>query len=198
MSMISTPDDATYPWYVRLIFWLQRRKYGAELEPAKLWGRTPRVFVALTRLYRTIDRASSPIEPALRSLVTVRVSQINWCEFCVDLNSATALERSVDAAKLSELADFDHSPRYSAREKAALRYAEAVTITDRRVDAAQMGELKTHFSDDAIIELTALIAFQNLSSKFNAALHVPAQGFCRMPPGSPDDVARQASQKIVK
>ncbi|MFJ4290647.1 carboxymuconolactone decarboxylase family protein [Cupriavidus sp. NPDC089707] len=198
MSMISTPAELKYPWYVRLVFWLQRRKYGAELEPARLWGRTPGVFLALTGLYRALDRASSPIEPALRSLITVRVSQINWCEFCVDLNSATALERSVDAAKLSELADFDCSPRYSAREKAALRYAEAVTITGRRVDAAQMNELKTHFSDDAIIELTALIAFQNLSSKFNAALQVPAQGFCRMPPGAPGDVAGQAPQKIAR
>lgn len=198
MPMISTSDDFSYPWYVRLVFWLQRRKYGAELEPARLWGRTPRVFLALAGLYRAIDRATSPIDPALRSLVTVRVSQVNWCEFCVDINSATALERSVDAAKLSELADFEHSARYSAREKAALRYAEAVTITGRRVDTAQMSELKAHFSDDAIIELTALIAFQNLSSKFNAALHVPAQGFCRMPPGLPDDVARQAPQKIAK
>jgi AhpD family alkylhydroperoxidase len=197
MVMISTPVDFRYPWYVSLIFWLQRRKYGVELEPARLWGRTPSVFLGLAGLYRAIDRAGSPIDPALRSMVTVRVSQINWCEFCVDINSATALERSVDAAKLSELADFEHSPHYSAREKAALRYAETVTITGRRVDAAQMSELKAHFSDDAIIELTALIAFQNLSSKFNAALHVPAQGFCRIPPG-PTDVAGQAPQKIAK
>jgi hypothetical protein len=41
--------------------------------------------------------------------------------------------------------------------------------------------LKRQFDDDAIVELTALIAFQNLSSKFNAALDVPPQGFCRLP-----------------
>jgi alkylhydroperoxidase family enzyme len=44
-----------------------------------------------------------------------------------------------------------------------------------------MERLKKHFDDDAIIELTALIAFQNLSSKFNGALGVPAQGFCQIP-----------------
>ena len=51
----------------------------------------------------------------------------------------------------------------------------------REVDAALMARLKRHFDDDAIIELTALIAFQNLSSKFNSALDVSAQGFCRLP-----------------
>lgn len=41
--------------------------------------------------------------------------------------------------------------------------------------------LRCHFDDDGIVELTALIAFQNMSSKFNSALGVPAQGFCRLP-----------------
>jgi alkylhydroperoxidase family enzyme len=44
-----------------------------------------------------------------------------------------------------------------------------------------MNRLKRQFDEDAIVELTALIAFQNLSSKFNSALGVPAQGFCQMP-----------------
>lgn len=45
------------------------------------------------------------------------------------------------------------------------------------------GRLRAQFSDDETVELTALIGFQNLSSKFNSALGVPAQGFC-LPPGS--------------
>jgi AhpD family alkylhydroperoxidase len=170
-----------YPWYVRIIFWLQRRKYGRELEPARLWGRTPRAFLALTLLYRALDRKSSPIEPALRSLITVRISQINWCAFCVDLNSATAIERHVAPQKLAELPRFPESAQFSAREKAALSYAEAATITGAGVDDALRRQLRSHFDEDAIIELTALIAFQNLSSKFNAALDVPAQGFCERP-----------------
>jgi hypothetical protein len=44
-----------------------------------------------------------------------------------------------------------------------------------------MEQVRRQFSDDAIIELAALIAFQNMSSKFNSALGVPAQGFCRIP-----------------
>jgi len=50
-----------------------------------------------------------------------------------------------------------------------------------RVDDAVFARLHHEFADDAIVELTALVAFQNLSSKFNAALGVPAQGFCAAP-----------------
>lgn len=181
MSMINTQMKTDYPWYVRIIFWLQRRKYGAELEPARLWGRMPRAFLALTMLYREIDRKHSPIEPALRSLITVRVSQINWCAFCVDLNSATALQRYVSQTKLEALADFENSAHYSEREKAALRYAERMTISSSKIEESLTNDLRKHFDENAIVELTALIAFQNMSSKFNSALQVQAQGFCRKP-----------------
>lgn len=175
------PPDR-YPWYVRLILKLQQRKYGRALEPALLWGRMPRAFLMLTLLYRSLDRARSPLEPELRSLVQVRVSQINWCAFCVDLNSALALERHSTPEKLAALADYEASPLFSERQRAALAYAEAVTDPARRADDALFSRLQRHFTEQEIVELTALIAFQNMSSKFNAALGVPARGFCT---GSP-------------
>jgi AhpD family alkylhydroperoxidase len=189
MPIIATPEEHRFPWYVRLFFWNQRRKYGAVLEPARLWGRSPKVFITLASLYGALDRRTSPIEPPLRSLVTVRVSQINWCAFCVDINSATVLRRGVGEAKLAALAEFETSPLFTEREKAALGYAEAVTYSDRRAAPEHFARLRRHFNDDAIIELTGLIAFQNLSSKFNAALSVESQGFCAVAPQPQDERA---------
>ena len=184
VARIAGLPGARYPWYVRLILAAQRRKYGVELEPARLWGRLPRSFLMLTLLYRTLDRGGSPIEPALRSLVQVRVSRINWCPFCVDSNGALALERGVTQDKLAALDEFERSPLFSEREKAALAYAQAMTDPARRVDDAAFARLRAHFDEQAILELTALDAFQNLSSKFNAALGVPSQGFCAAPGGA--------------
>lgn len=184
MSVIRTSREHRFPWYVRAFLWNQKRRYGKVLEPARLWGRTPKVFVALALLYGALDRRSSPLEPALRSLITVRVSQINWCSFCVDVNSASVLKRGIDASKLAALAEHDSSDEFSDREKAALAYAEVVTYSGIGPTAEHFRRLRRHFDDDAIIELTALIAFQNLSSKFNAALGVEAQGFCAAPPAS--------------
>jgi AhpD family alkylhydroperoxidase len=182
MAAITTPDSHKFPWYVRLFFWNQKRRYGAVLEPARLWGRTPKVFAALALLYGALDRRSSPIEPALRTLITVRVSQINWCSFCVDVNAATALKRGIAEEKLLAITSFADNPLFNELEKAALAYADAMTYTDRQPSVEEFAKLHEHFSDDAIIELTALIAFQNLSSKFNAALEVPPQGFCAIAP----------------
>ncbi len=182
MSNIETSTGQHFPWYVKIFFWNQKRKYGAVLEPARLWGRTPKVFAALALLYGALDRRSSPLEPALRTLITVRVSQINWCPFCVDINSATALKRGINTEKLLALAEYKNSDLFSDRERAALDYAEVVTHTGQRPTALHFQRLRQHFDDDTIIELTGLIAFQNLSSKFNAALGVPAQGFCALAP----------------
>lgn len=181
MSLIQTPQSHRFPWYVRLLFWNQRRRYGKVLEPTRLWGRSPKVFAALALLYGALDRQSSPIDPLLRTLVTVRVSQINWCAFCVDINAALALKRGLSEKKLTALEAFDESPLFDEREKSVLHYVEAVTYSDRQPTSGQLHDLRRHFNDTAIIELTGLIAFQNLSSKFNAALGVEPQGFCQVP-----------------
>ena len=180
MRVQAKPLDR-YPWYLRPFFWNQRRKYGAVLDPALLWARSPALFATVALLYGALDRRSSPIEPPLRSLITVRVSQINWCRFCVDINTATLLRRAVPLAKVEALAGWRTSPLFDDRERAALDYAEKMMERAPGVDDALTDRLRRHFDDDAIVELTGLIAFQNLSSRFNAALDVPAQGFCTIP-----------------
>src|SRR6202007_869019 len=107
----------------------------------------------LTLLYRAIDRDSSPIDATLRSLITVRISQINWCAFCVDLNSATAIALLVAPSNLADLPRFSESAYFTAREKAALRYAEAATITGIGVDDRLRQQLRAPFDDEAIAEL---------------------------------------------
>ena len=169
------------PWYLRPFFWNQRRKYGKVLDAALLWARSPRLFLAVAILYGAIDRRSSPIPPGLRSLLTVRVSQLNHCRFCVDLNSATVLKRGIGEDKLWALEEWRASNLFDERERIALEYAEAITRSDLEVTDDLLARVKRQFDDDAIVELTALIAFQNLSSKFNAALDVPPQGFCKLP-----------------
>ena len=181
---ISPKPLGANPWYPRPFFWNRRRKYGVVLDAALLWARTPRVFLGVAFLYGMIDRKSSPLEPVLRSLVTVRVSQLNGCRFCVVLNSATLLKRGVAIDKVAALADWRGSNLFDQRERAALEYADAVTLRSGEIEQDLIERVKDHFDDDGVVELTALIAIQNMSSKFNSALGVPPQGFCRIPPSA--------------
>ncbi|HEY5718366.1 MAG TPA: carboxymuconolactone decarboxylase family protein [Motiliproteus sp.] len=174
-----------YPWWLKPFFWSQRRRYGAVLKPGLLWARVPKLFAAVALLYGVLDRKGSPIDPVLRSLVTVRVSQLNWCEFCVDINAATLDRRCGSTAKVEALHAWRDSGLFDARERLVLEYTEAMTITGQQVSEQLVAALREYFDEDGLVELTGLVAFQNLSSKFNSALDVPAQGFCRvaaMPP----------------
>jgi AhpD family alkylhydroperoxidase len=180
MRVTEKPLDS-YPWYIRPFFWNQKRKYGQILKPALIWARVPRLFAAIAVLYGVLDRKSSPIDPVLRSLITVRVSQINGCRFCIDINSAVLAQRTGSMNKVEALERWQESELFDNQERVILEYVEAVTYTDRQVDENLTQRLYEYFNEDEIVELTGLIAFQNLSSKFNSALDLPAQGFCRLP-----------------
>jgi alkylhydroperoxidase family enzyme len=76
------------------------------------------------------------------------------------------------------VAAFATSPHYSPAERAALAYAEAMTITGQKVTDELFAEARRHFSEPQIVELTAAVALENFRSKFNVALGVESQGFC--------------------
>jgi len=81
--------------------------------------------------------------------------------------------------KILALDEYASSDLFDARERAALAYADAITLSDRDVDDALFEALREHFDEEAIIELTAVIAWENASSKFNRALRVESQGLWR-------------------
>lgn len=73
------------------------------------------------------------------------------------------------------------SKLFSPMERAALEYAERMTTTGQKIDDAFFAELKMHFTEPQLVELTAAIAMENFRSKFNPALGIEAQGFCMVP-----------------
>jgi alkylhydroperoxidase family enzyme len=77
--------------------------------------------------------------------------------------------------KIDALAEYSTSPLYTDAERVALEYADTMTITGREVTDEFFAQLREFFADDAIVELTATIAWENASSKFNRALRIPSQ-----------------------
>ena len=84
-------------------------------------------------------------------------------------------ELGVSRLKIEALAEYATSPHYDEAERVALEYADCMTITGREVSDELFSRLRAVYTDDAIVELTAIIAWENASSKFNRALRVPSQ-----------------------
>jgi alkylhydroperoxidase family enzyme len=82
----------------------------------------------------------------------------------------------VSDEKVLALADYAASPLYSEAERVALEYADCMTISGREVSDELFARLRRFYDDDALVELTATIAWENASSKFNRALRIPSQG----------------------
>ncbi|HEY2971296.1 MAG TPA: hypothetical protein VGJ48_02175 [Pyrinomonadaceae bacterium] len=81
----------------------------------------------------------------------------------------------VSEEKIDALADYANSDLFSQAERLALEFADAMTITGRDVSDELFARLRVFYDEDALTELTATIAWENASSKFNRALRVPSQ-----------------------
>ena len=82
---------------------------------------------------------------------------------------------------MDALEDWSQSSLLGEQERAILEYAEAMTDNHKHVTGVMVERLRVWFSEDAIVELTGLIAFQRLSSKFNCTLDMPPQVFLAGP-----------------
>ena len=169
-----------YPWYLRFMFRGQRKKYGQVLFSGLLWARVPKLFIAISLVFGFLNRKKSPISPTLRALLCVRISQINACSSCIDLNSALLAERDGSMEKVEALHDWQDNDLFNDQERAVLEYAEAITFPDRQVTDDLFNKLRTYFDEEGIIELTGLIGYQHMSNIFNVSLQIPTQGLCQV------------------
>ncbi|AYO39467.1 MULTISPECIES: carboxymuconolactone decarboxylase family protein [Serratia] len=129
----------------------QRLKYS-ELSPAPYKG----MVTALMALEK------GALDKATIELMFMRVSQINGCAYCLDMHGKALRESGVDNAKLDQLAGWRVSHAFSDRERAALEWADSVTlIAATGAPDSAFEALQTHFSDAEIADLTFAISIMN-------------------------------------
>ena len=88
------------------------------------------------------------------------------------------MQARADDEKIRQVPSWRESALFSEVERAALEYAERMTITGEKVSDELWARLRTHFTEAQMVELTAAVALENFRSKFNVPLQVEAQGFC--------------------
>lgn len=102
------------------------------------------------------------IDPFLLHLIDIRVSQINGCAFCVDMHTQEAQYEGEDRRRINTVATWNESPWFTDKERAALAWAESVTLlSETHVPDDVFNIVKEHFNDDELIDLTLAIATIN-------------------------------------
>jgi AhpD family alkylhydroperoxidase len=119
---------------------------------------------AMAHLDRTATKELDRVDfdPRLRELVRLRASQLNGCAYCIDMHSKDARAIGETEQRLYGLAAWRETPYFTARERAALAFTEAVTlVADSHVEAADYDAVAAEFTPDEVAALLSLIVTIN-------------------------------------
>ncbi|MBS0198673.1 MAG: carboxymuconolactone decarboxylase family protein [Planctomycetes bacterium] len=121
----------------------------------------PQAIHAILGVKQYTDGGS--IDHRLRALIELRVSQINGCAFCVDMHSQEARKAGETQQRLDCLCAWREAPLFSEREKAALSWAETVTLVSQTgIPDAEFEHLRRELSDKEIVDLTVIVGMINV------------------------------------
>lgn len=113
----------------------------------------------------------------LKSFAHMAVASVVGCSWCLDYNYFEARNQQLDLTKAREIPRWRHSDLFTPLERATLEYAEAMSQTEPTVTDEQVEHLLDQLGPAALVELTAVIAFANFTTRANVALGIESDGF---------------------
>ncbi|NUT90995.1 MAG: carboxymuconolactone decarboxylase family protein [Saccharothrix sp.] len=171
---------------LKAVYWFSKRKFGAVPEPVAVSAHHTKLMMASARHEMAVEKATKVLPLELRELVVYATAVKLGCSWCVDFGMMLIKHAGLDIDRLREIHDHANSDRYSEVEKLALAYVDAMTDTPTSVTDEQVAELDRRLGHDGVVELTYLIALENMRARMNSALGIVDQGFtsgdaCRVP-----------------
>ena len=133
----------------------------------------PDAYKAMLGLEAAVRRLG--IDPTLLELIKIRASQINGCAFCLDMHTRDARKQGESEERIYQLGAWHESPAFTARERAALGWTDALTlVAETHAPDEVYGEARRHFSEKELVDLTLAVVTINAWNRL-------AVGFRRMP-----------------
>lgn len=198
------PQDQAGP-VVKLVYRFMRRglikmtgrppAHGSGIEPVEIWAHQPKMMSGMGKFQGAV-RKGNTVDERLKYLVELKGNQMIGCEFCLDLGSQICRNSGLSDDELLALPHYGQSDLFTEREKLALDYTVAVMRTPVEVTDELFARMKEHFSDEQLVEITALLTVVNLD-RFNAAFGIGSAGFsdgmvCVLPDRPANEPARAA------
>jgi AhpD family alkylhydroperoxidase len=148
---------------------------GSGLEPMEIWAYQPKMMMGMGRFNQAVRKGKS-VDERLKNLVELKGAQMIGCEFCVDLGSQICRHSGLSDKELLALPRYRESDLFTEREKLALDYAVGVMRTPVEVSDELFARMTEHFSNEQLVEITALLTLVN-TDRLNAAFGIGSAGF---------------------
>jgi AhpD family alkylhydroperoxidase len=174
------------PLLTRAMYRVARRRYGQVPEPFTVAAHHRKLMVAGAVHETMVDRASKTLPVSVRELAVLWTARTIGCSWCVDFGSMLQRLDGLDIERLKDIDNYATSTAFTDDERAAIRYADAITLDPHTVTDEQVADLRARFGDAGVIELTYQIGVENMRARMNTALGITEQGFnsgdaCRVP-----------------
>jgi AhpD family alkylhydroperoxidase len=167
------------------------------LEPLEMFAHLPNLLKAYGKLEQATAKLDA-LDKRTRALAELKASTVVQCEYCIDLGSAVSRGWGLSDDEMLALPFHKTSPLFGDRDRLVLDFAVAMCSTPVEVSDELVTALKDHFDEAQIVELSYVIALENLRGRFNLALGIGAKGFsegmvCAVPAPAAVEAAGRAS-----
>jgi AhpD family alkylhydroperoxidase len=177
---------------------LTGRSPAGMLEPLEMYAYLP----GLLRGYGALEQATAKLDQVdrrLKGLAWLKAATLTQCDWCIDLGSQVARRWGISDEELLALPRYRSSRLFNDLEVLVLDYAVAISRTPVEVSDALFADLRKHFDYAQLVELTHVIAMENMRGRFNLAFGIGAAGFsegmvCAVPATVPRNGANSRTQ----
>jgi alkylhydroperoxidase family enzyme len=153
-----------------------RKTLGQVPTSIGVYWHNPRVLMDMAAVGGKVKKWDA-CDEQLKSFAHMAVASRVGCTWCLDFNYFEAHNRDLDLAKAREIPRWRESDAFTSLEREVLAYAEAMTETEPTVTDEMVSALRTQLGDAALVELTAVVAFANFTTRGNVALGIESDGF---------------------
>jgi AhpD family alkylhydroperoxidase len=186
MARVTLPSGRAAGAMARMVFWFTeralRRLAGRPahpdrmVEPLRVYAHLPGVLRGYAKLEQP-TAASRLLDRRHQALAELKAATMTACAYCIDRGSEVARRSGMTDEELLAVAQYQTSPLFGEVDKLVLSCAEGMSRTPVDVSADLVRRLREHFTDAQIVELTHLVALENLRGRFNLALGIQAAVF---------------------
>jgi len=164
-----------------------RKLLGDVPEPAEvMWHNRP-VLTSTSAFGRKLQKWDQ-LDPNLKSFAHMAVAAMIGCSWCLDLNYFMAHNEGLEDSKASEVPRWRESTVFTSLERDVMEYAEAMSETPPQVTDELFARLYEQLGAAAMVELTTVVGFANMTTRGNVAMGIESQGFsnsCSLPLAQP-------------